>query len=191
MQYREIVSVTGLGGLYQLLSSKPEGAIIRSLEDQSTRFAAARQYNFTPLESIEVFTSGENVNLSDIFKAMQAAEAEHPPVDAKADGPAIRDYFKTVYPELDEERVYMSDMKKMLKWYTLLKVRDLLHFEEAKTEEKAPAAEAAEATETQEEAPAAEPAKKPARKTAKPAAKKAAEADAPAKKAGTRKKKEA
>ncbi len=64
MQYREIVAVTGLGGLFQLVASKQDGAIVRSLGRQEyKRFVSSRVHNFTPLESIEVFTTGDNVNL--------------------------------------------------------------------------------------------------------------------------------
>lgn len=185
MQYREIVAVTGLGGLFQLLASKQDGAIVRSLEDKSTRFVSSRIHNFTPLESIEVFTTGDNVNLSAVFKAMQEKEAQFPLADGKADNNAIKAYFKNVFPEFDEERVYVSDMKKMVKWYSILKSNDLLTFEEeteetAAEEEAAPApAEEAKpktkAKAKKEETPAEEApeAEKPAPKK-KAAAKKAA-----------------
>lgn len=156
MQYREIVAVTGLGGLFQLLASKQDGAIVRSLEDKSTRFVSSRVHNFTPLESIEVFTTGDNVNLTAVFKAIQEKEAQFPLIEAKADNNAIKSYFRNVFPEFDEDRVYVSDMKKMVKWYTILKANDLLKFEE----------EAEETTET--EAPAvAEEAKPKAKAKAK------------------------
>jgi len=165
MQYREIVAVTGLGGLFQLLASKQDGAIVRSLEDNSTRFVSSRVHNFTPLESIEVFTTGDNVNLAAVFKAMQEKEAEFPLADAR-DNNAIKAYFRNVYPTFDEEKVYVSDMKKMVKWYAILKANDLLKFDEilANGEEEAAA-----------ETPAAEPV------AAEPAA--PAEAEKPAKKA--------
>lgn len=189
MQYREIVAVTGLGGLFQLLASKQDGAIVRSLEDKSTRFVSSRVHNFTPLESIEVFTTGDNVNLSAVFKAMQEQEAKFPPADAKADNNAVKAYFKNVFPEFDEERVYVSDMKKMVKWYAILKVNDLLKFEEEETEEateaeapapvaeekpkaKAPKAKAKKEEAATEEAPASE--EKPAPKKKAPAKKAAA-----------------
>ncbi|SEW18060.1 DUF5606 family protein [Chitinophaga arvensicola] len=130
MQYREIVAVTGLGGLFQLVASKQDGAIVRSLEDKSTRFVSSRVHNFTPLESIEVFTTGENVNLAEVFKAMDEKAASHPLVAGKADNNAIKAYFKSVFPEFDEDRVYVSDMKKMVKWFGILKANDLLKFEE-------------------------------------------------------------
>lgn len=172
MQYREIVAVTGLGGLFQLIASKQDGAIVRSLEDKSTKFVSSRVHNFTPLESIEVFTTGDNVNLAEVFKAMQDQEAQTAPVDAKADNNAIKSYFKSVFPTFDEERVYVSDMKKMVKWYSILKKNDLLKFEEAAEESQEGAALAADAT----PAPEAEVEEKPAKKAAKP--KKAATKDA-------------
>ncbi|QEH39900.1 DUF5606 domain-containing protein [Chitinophaga sp. XS-30] len=203
MQYREIVAVTGLGGLFQLLASKQDGAIVRSLEDKSTRFVSSRVHNFTPLESIEVFTTGENVNLSAVFKAMQEQEAKFPLADAKADNNTVKAYFKNVFPEFDDERVYVSDMKKMVKWYAILKTNDLLKFEEeaaeeapeaeaaAPVEEEKPKAKATKAKAKKEEAPEAEaPAgeEKPAPKK-KAAAKKAATAEGEEKKPKATKKK--
>ncbi|WP_343667169.1 DUF5606 domain-containing protein [Chitinophaga sp.] len=172
MQYREIVAVTGLGGLFQLIASKQDGAIVRSLEDKSTRFVSSRIHNFTPLESIEVFTTGENVNLAEVFKAMQEQDGKTALVDAKADNNAIKAYFKSVFPEFDEERVYVSDMKKMVKWYTILKNNDLLKFDEQP--EEAVAEEVAAETAVVEEEAA-----KPAKKAAKPK-KAAAKEEAPA-----------
>ena len=186
MQYREIVAVTGLGGLFQLLASKQDGAIVRSLEDKSTRFVSSRVHNFTPLESIEVFTTGDNVNLVEVFKAMQEKEAEYPLAPAKADNNAIKAYFKSVYPEFDEEKVYVSDMKKMVKWYAILKANDLLKFDEIlAAEENGGATEEAAPVAAAESAPAAE-AEKPARKAKAPKAaakeKEESEAEAPAEK---------
>ncbi|MBV8254872.1 MAG: DUF5606 domain-containing protein [Chitinophaga sp.] len=185
MQYREIVAVTGLGGLFQLVASKQDGAIVRSLEDKSTRFVSSRVHNFTPLESIEVFTTGENVNLAEVFKAMDEKAAAFPPLDGKADNNTIKAYFKNVYPEFDEERVYVSDMKKMVKWFGILKSNDLLKFEEILAqengeEEAAEEVAAAPAPEKKKKAAAAEA---PAAETEaeekpkKPRAKKAAKAE--------------
>ena len=155
MEYREIVAVTGLGGLYQLLTTKSDGAIVRSVADKSTKFISARQHNVTPLESIEVYTTGENVRLQHVFLKMQEHEATIPMADVKsADNNAIKSYFKSIFPEFDEERVYVSDMKKMLKWYELLKANDLLHFEEEATEEATEEAPAPAAAEVVEAAPA-------------------------------------
>jgi len=61
MEYNKIVAVTGLSGLYELVSSKADGGIVRSLEDQSSKFVSNRVHNFSHLESIEIYTSNENV----------------------------------------------------------------------------------------------------------------------------------
>jgi hypothetical protein len=117
MEYGKIISVTGLPGLYELLSSKNDGAIVRSLDDKTTKFVSSRIHNFSHLESIEVYTVRDNVNLVDIFKAMESSSEKIP--DGK-DASALKKYFEKVYPDLDFERVYTSDLKKMAKWLQVL-----------------------------------------------------------------------
>lgn len=118
MEYNKLVSVTGLGGLFELISSKADGGIVRSLEDKSTKFVSNRLHSFSHLESIEIFTNNDNVNLVDIFTAMKSSKESLP--DGKADAKATKSYFEKVYPDMDFERVYGSDMKKMVKWFDIL-----------------------------------------------------------------------
>ena len=117
MEYSKLVAVTGLPGLYELINSKTDGAIVRSLEDNSTKFASSRIHNFSHLESIEVFTVGDNVNLAEIFNAMEKADS----LPDTKDNAAVKKYFEKIYPDLDFERVYPSDLKKMIKWFEVLK----------------------------------------------------------------------
>ena len=119
MNYNKIISVTGLGGLYELITSKADGAVVRSLDDKSTKFVSSRMHNFSHLESIEVYTVKENTNLAGVFEAIK--NSEEPIPDAKADGKDLKAYFEKVYPDLDFDKVYASDMKKMIKWYQVLK----------------------------------------------------------------------
>lgn len=156
MEYNKIIAVTGMPGLYELLSSKSDGAIVRSLDDKSTRFVASRSHNFSHLESIEVYTVRDNVNLVDVLKAMEASSEKLP--DEK-DNAALKAYFTKVYPDLDFGRVYSSDLKKMVKWYSVLKANDI----EIKLTEPEEGAEKAAPVEveTPEEKPA--PAKKAAK----------------------------
>ena len=118
MDYSKIISVTGLGGLYELVTSKADGAVVRSLEDKSTKFVSSRVHNFTHLESIEIYTVKDNSVLADVFKEIKNSKELLP--DAKADGKELKSYFEKVYPDLDFERVYASDMKKIIKWYSIL-----------------------------------------------------------------------
>ena len=199
MEYSKLVAVTGLPGLFELLSSKTDGAIVRSLEDKSTRFVSTRIHNFSHLESIEVYTVRDNVNLVDIFTAMDSAGGKLP--DEK-DAAAVRSYFGKVYPDMDFDRVYASDMKKMVKWFTVLKKSNIeIKLSELAEEgiaeepvavaapevEEKPKKAATKKKETKaaEEAPAEEAPKK---KAAPKAKKEKTEEEAPAKKAAAKKK---
>lgn len=152
MEYNKIIAVTGLPGLYELLSSKSDGAIVRSLDDKSTRFVASRVHNFSHLESIEVYTVRENVNLVDILQAMDSSSEKLP---QDKDNGALKAYFSKVFPDLDFERVYASDLKKMVKWFSILKENKI----EIKLTE-APAEEESEVEEAVVETPAAPAAKR-------------------------------
>ncbi len=152
MEYGKIIAVTGLPGLFELVSSKNDGAIVRSLEDKSTRFVSSRIHNFSHLESIEIYTVRDNVNLADVFKAMEGGSEQLP--DSK-DNNAVKKYFEKVFPDMDFERVYTSDMKKMVKWFSVLKANDVtieLRSEEPAAEE-AVAETVAEPVAVAEEAP--------------------------------------
>lgn len=146
MEYSKLVAVTGLPGLFELINSKNDGAIVRSLEDKSTRFVSSRIHNFSHLESIEVYTVRDNVNLVDLFTAMDKSGGTLP--DEK-DAAAVKKYFEKVYPDLDFERVYASDMKKMVKWFDVLKKNNV----EIKLSEQP--------EEENEETPAEEPVSEP------------------------------
>jgi len=183
MEYSRIVAVTGLPGLYEILSSKSDGAIVRSLEDGSTKFVSSRVHNLSHLESIEIYTTGENVALSDIFTAMKNSSEALPDVK---DNKALKGYFEKVYPEMDFERVYTSDMKKMVNWSVALQKHDVdftpteqpeeeaVEAEVETPEEKAPKAKKAKGGDAEENA------EKPVKTaTAKKAAAKKESADAP------------
>ncbi len=117
MDYNKLASVTGMSGLFELVSSKSDGAVVRSLEDNTTKFISSRIHNFSHLESIEVFTVKDNVNLTEVFLAMKGSTEKLP--DAN-DAKAVKAYFENVYPDMDFSRVYASDTKKMVKWFEVL-----------------------------------------------------------------------
>lgn len=206
MEYSKIIAVTGLPGLQELISSKSDGAIVRSLEDNTTKFVSSRIHNFSHLESIEIYTVRDNVNLVDVFHAMEKSSAALP--DEK-DAKAVKAYFEKTYPDMDFERVYNSDMKKMVKWFSVLKANNIeiklseiaqeeeeeVVVEEApakkeakKEKEEAPKKKAEKAEKAEEEKPKKAAAKA---KEEKPVAKKEAKKEeAPKKKAAAKPKKE-
>jgi alpha-mannosidase len=150
MEYSRIVAVTGMPGLYEILSSKSDGAIVRSLDDGSTKFVSSRVHNLSHLESIEIYTTGENVSLADVFTAMKASNEALPDVK---DNKALRAYFEKVYPEMDFDRVYTSDMKKMVNWSAALEKHNVdFTPAELPEEETEPVAETAPAQEEEKKA---------------------------------------
>ncbi|MEN9382357.1 MAG: hypothetical protein RI940_1240 [Bacteroidota bacterium] len=118
MEYSKLISVSGMSGLFELVTSKNDGAIATSLENNNTQFISTRAHQFSHLESIEVYTTHENVFLAEVFIAMGKSKEALP---NEKDPKAVSAYFKKVFPKMDFDRVYGSDMKKMVKWYAQLK----------------------------------------------------------------------
>ena len=117
MEYNKLISVSGLPGLFELVTTKNDGAIVRSLEENTTRFISSRGHQFSHLESIEVYTTANNVNLAEIFVSMKNSNEPLPEIKNEK---ALKGYFLKVYPSIDLERVYTSDLKKMVKWLQIL-----------------------------------------------------------------------
>lgn len=161
MKYRHIVAISGMSGLYQLLNTKNNGAFVKSLEDHSNKFISSRTNQVTPLESIEIYTEGENIYLHEVLEKLKTVDEAIAKVDFK-DTKAFVALFAQAVPEYDKEKVYNSDIKKILKWYGLLKKNDLLDFSEYQQQ-------------AVEEAPTEEVVSETTEKPAKKASKKAAE----------------
>ena len=187
MEFKRIVAVTGLPGLFEVVSSKNDGALVRSLEDKTTKFVSSRVHNMSHLESIEVYTSRDNAQLTDVFTAMQSSKEKLP--DLK-DNDSVKKYFEKVFPELDFERVYSSDMKKMVKWFSIIDSQKI-DFTPEPVEEEEEDAEVAVA-EVKEAKKVKEPKEKEVKETKEPkAAKETKEkketVEAPAKKTAAKK----
>ena len=158
MEYHKLVSVTGLGGLFELLSSKADGGVVRSLEDKSTRFVSSRKHNFSHLESIEVYTTKDNASLADLFLAMKDSKEKIP--ESTSDGKQLKTYFEKVFPEMDFERVYASDMKKMVKWFDIIK-KNKIEIKQRSEQEIEESDEAAQSQKKHQEPPVSDKNLKP------------------------------
>lgn len=120
MDLKDIVSISGMPGLYKLEANRDNGIIVMPLGEKKRKFISSRQHMFTPLENITIFTDGEGMDLRTVFSRMKEHEEDQPIPKSKADENELRDYFDEVVPEYDDERVYTSDMRKMIKWYNQL-----------------------------------------------------------------------
>ncbi len=177
MEFNRIVAITGMPGLFEVVSSRKDGALVRSLEDGSTKFVSSRVHNLSHLESIEIYTVRENVTLTDLFGAMKSSGEALPDVK---DNAALKAYFEKVYPDLDFDRVYASDMKKIVKWYETVD-KNGIDFTAKREEAEAgvPAEEAVPATEAETAPPVPETVATAPAATAESAAPPTAEMPAP------------
>lgn len=106
---------------------------------------------FTPLENITIYTTDDSVALKNVFLEMKAQVSENPPIDSKSSGEELRAYFKAILPDHDPEKVYTSDIKKIIKWYHELEEAGLIvEDEEEKEEEEKPADDMGEEAEPKE-----------------------------------------
>jgi hypothetical protein len=146
MNLQGIVSVAGKPGLWKALAQNKTGFILESLDEKKVRLVVnISTAKMAALDEITIFGTEEDIKLTDVLERIKNA-AEVP--DAKADGKKLREFFREVAPDHDEEKVYASDMKKILGWYYILKDMPLFNEEAATTPT---AEEGAEVTATEEE----------------------------------------
>lgn len=142
MNLKGIVSVSGRPGLYKLIGQNKAAFVLESLEDPKNKIVAnVSTSKLASLEDITVFGDDDDLRLADIFGKMSAVGEIPDP--KKADGVALRKFFREVAPDHDEERVYASDMKKIISWFNIIKDLPLFTEDAAETpsEEKAPVIE--------------------------------------------------
>ena len=134
---KEILSISGKPGLYKLISNTSHALIVESLLD-GKRFAAYSNAKIIALEDISIYTENEDIPLKSVFKRMYEKLEGKPAINHKEPTDAITAFIESVLPEYDKNRVYVSDMRKMIQWYNLLLEKNMLNLdeEEKKEEEK-------------------------------------------------------
>jgi hypothetical protein len=168
---KDIMSISGQGGLFRFISQARNGIIVESLET-GKRMQAFATMKVNSLKDIEVFTTKEEVLLEDVFKKIAEKESGGVSIDPKSNPDELKGYFLKILPDYDQQRVYLSDIKKMINWYNILQKHDLLKFEE-KTERKAEDTKKSKTEETKKakaEAKAKEESKAETKTTSKPSA---------------------
>lgn len=131
MNIEEFVAVGGMSGLYKMVANRSNGLIVADLDSGKRKFAPARKHQFTPLASIGIYTNdGDTAELKVVFRSMLEKIADTPPVSPNASAVELNEYFGTVLPDFDVDRVYTSDIKKVIKWFNFLNDRSLLSLEE-------------------------------------------------------------
>lgn len=167
MNLTGIISISGKPGLFKVVAQGKNNIIVESLEDKK-RFPAYSTDRISALEDISVYTHDEDVALKTIFKSIYDKEAGKACISHKEDKKNLESYLLEILPNYDQDRVYISDVKKIFQWYNLLQKSGELKFEEEKAEPaekaekkeaKAPKAKAAKEGTDEEKAAKKETAK--------------------------------
>ncbi len=119
IKFEEVIAVSGYPNLFRMVASRSNGLILEDFVTKKVSFYSARIHQFSPLDSISMYTLGENIALRDVFKRFAASQMEVPkPTAADAE---LKEFFGGVIKEYDPHRVHAKDIKKAIKWYHQLK----------------------------------------------------------------------
>ena len=119
MEFNKIISVTGKPGLFQVVSQSKNSIIVESLTDKK-RLAINTTQNVSLLENIAIYSYEEDVPLLIIFKSMFEKTEGKEAISHKESGKKLEAFFGEVLPDYDAERVYTSNIKKVIQWFNLL-----------------------------------------------------------------------
>ncbi len=132
---KDLMSISGHGGLFKFVSQARNGIIVESLET-GKRMNAFATMKVSALEDIAIYTEDKEIPLEEVLVSLHKYENGGEAISPKSDPGDLKDYFSAILHEYDRERVYVSDIKKVLTWYNLLLKYDLLKFDEGKSAKK-------------------------------------------------------
>lgn len=125
MNLKDILAISGKGGLFKFISQGRSGVIVESFDDKK-RSVVHGSSKVSALEDIAIFTETEEIPLGEIFNKISEKENGKKTIDHKSSSDDLKALMKSILPEYDKERVYVSDMKKLIMWYNMLQRLDLL-----------------------------------------------------------------
>ena len=129
----KILAISGKPGLYELKTQTRSGFLAESLMD-GKRLSVGIRHNVSVLSEIAIYTFSEEVPLREIFQKIQEKENGEQAISHKESKAKLEAYFSEIVPDYDEDRVYASDMKKVIQWYNILQSKGLTDFSEAAEE---------------------------------------------------------
>ena len=127
MEFKDILAISGMPGLYKYVAQSTRGIIVESLED-GRRTNAAATSRVSALSDISMFTEGEDIALAEVFTRMYAHTEGKQGLSHKESADKMKAYFAEVLPEYDRERVHISDIKKALAWFNILVAAGMTEF---------------------------------------------------------------
>jgi hypothetical protein len=123
MTLAEIATISGKGGLYKVVTPTKSGVILESLDEAKTKIVATANHRLSLLNEISIYTTTKegNVPLQQVLMKVHQDFGDDPGVDTNSDASELKAFMKSILPEYDQERVYTSDIKKLVRWYELIR----------------------------------------------------------------------
>lgn len=122
MTLDDIATISGKGGLFKVFKPAKSGVILESLDESKTKVVATPNHRLSILSEISIYTTTKEgtAALIDVLKKINKEFGNDLGLDAEADPSELKSFLKSILPEYDENRVYVSDIKKLVRWYTIL-----------------------------------------------------------------------
>ena len=133
MDLSKILAISGKPGLYKNIAQTKSGVVVESLTD-GKRFPAFAHEKISSLAEISVFTTDEDIPLNDVFRKIYEKYEGGKCIDHKVSSDELKAFFEEILPEYDRERVYTSDIKKIVMWYNLLVEKEMMDFSDEEEE---------------------------------------------------------
>jgi len=143
MDISKIISISGKSGLSKIISQSRNGLIVESIVD-GKRSAVHGTERVSSLEDISIFTLDEDILLTEVFKMMLDASKGKQVLSHKSSPEDLKNYLKEILPNYDEEKVYVSDIKKLVQWFNLLIDKNIIKLEKKQKKSTEPIKESAE-----------------------------------------------
>lgn len=139
MELKDIASVSGKSGLFKVIKPTRTGLILESLDDKKAKIVTGPNHRVSLLHEISIYTQeyDKTIPLEEVFKKIYKEFGDDPGVDGKSEGDELKAFMEHIVPDYDRDKVYVSDMKKLVNWYgLLLNIEPELFEEQEENEEK-------------------------------------------------------
>ncbi len=133
MSFKDILAISGQGGLFRFVSRGRTGVIIESLTD-GKKITVPASARMSSMEDISIYTLEEDFPLPALLRRIFEKENGGPAISHKSDNNTLKKYFSEVMPEYDRDRVYVSDIKKIVQWYNLMQEKGIISLTEQSEE---------------------------------------------------------
>ncbi|WP_347158324.1 DUF5606 family protein [Pontibacter chitinilyticus] len=119
---KQVAAISGMSGLYRIVKPTRTGVIVESLEENPRTVVAQARHRMSLLDEISIYTTDEEgtVSLAEVFDRIHQKYGDTLPVSDKPDNAELKSFMEEALPEYDEDRVYASDMKKLVSWYSIV-----------------------------------------------------------------------